>query len=91
MSISLDQLTNPEKVFLINALRSRYKLKELLPVLQLSKSSYCYQVQRIKREDKYKELRDKIKVLFADNNVTDVSIAYYEEVVLLSLKKWSVE
>ena len=42
--INLDQLTNREKVFLIDALRNKYKLKELLPVLKLSKSSYCYQV-----------------------------------------------
>ena len=41
--INLDQLTNREKVFLIDALRNKYKLNELLPVLKLSKSSYCYQ------------------------------------------------
>lgn len=39
--INLDQLTNREKVFLIDALRNKYKLNELLPVLKLSKSSYC--------------------------------------------------
>ena len=65
--ISLDKLTNREKVFLIDALRNKYKLNELLPVLKLSKSSYCYQVQCIKREDKYKELRNKIKELFVTN------------------------
>ena len=35
--------------------------------LTLSKSSYCYQVQCIKRKDKYKELREKIKALFVYN------------------------
>jgi len=65
--ISLDKLTNREKVFLIDALRNKYKLNELLPILLLSKSSYCYQVQCIKREDKYKNLRDKIKELFVAN------------------------
>ena len=64
--ISLDKLTNREKVFLIDALRNKYKLNELLPVLKLSKSSYCYQVQCIKREDKYKELRSQIIELFAE-------------------------
>ena len=64
--ISLDKLTNREKVFLIDALRNKYKLNELLPLLRLSKSSYCYQVQCIKREDKYKNLRDKIKELFVN-------------------------
>ena len=65
--INLDQLTNREKVFLIDALRNKYKLKELLPVLKLSKSSYCYQVQCIKSKDKYKELRQQIKELFMCN------------------------
>ena len=65
--ISFDKLTNREKVFLIDALRNKYKLNKLLSVLNLSKSSYCYQVQCIKREDKYKELREKIKELFAYN------------------------
>ena len=65
--INLDKLTNREKVFLIDALRNKYKLKELLPVLKLSKSSYCYQVQCIKSEDKYKDIRLKIKDIFAIN------------------------
>lgn len=65
--ISLDKLTNKEKALLIDALRNKYKLNELLPVLHLPKSSYCYQVQCMKREDKYKDLRDKIKELFANN------------------------
>ena len=56
-----------EKVFLIDALRNKYKLNELLPVLKLSKSSYCYQVQCIKSKDKYKELRQQIKELFMCN------------------------
>ncbi len=65
--ISLDNLSNREKAILIDALRNKYKLNELLPVLHLSKSSYYYQVHCIKREDKYKELRDKIKELFVAN------------------------
>ena len=65
--ISLDKLTNREKTFLIGALRNKYKLNELLSILKISKSSYCYQVQCINREDKYKELRTKIKELFRLN------------------------
>ena len=65
--ISLDKLTNREKVCLIDALRKKYKLKELLPILLMPKSSYCYQVQCIKREDKYKDLRSHIKELFVFN------------------------
>ncbi|MBQ3559857.1 MAG: IS3 family transposase [Agathobacter sp.] len=67
MGISLDELSNREKVFLIDALRNKYKLNELLSCLKLSKSSYCYQVQCINREDKYKELRTKVKELFIEN------------------------
>ena len=60
MGISLDELSNREKVFLVDALRNKYKLNELLSCLKLPKSSYCYQVQCINREDKYKELVDNI-------------------------------
>ena len=38
--ISLDKLTNREEAFLIDALRNKYNLNELLSVLKLSKSSY---------------------------------------------------
>lgn len=65
--INLDVLTNREKVFLIDALRCKYKLKELLPVLKLSKSSYCYQVNSIHTIDKYHELRNAIKIVFETN------------------------
>ena len=65
--INLDKLTNREKVFLIDALRNKYKLNELLSVLKLSKSSYCYQIQSINKDDKYKELRIKIKEIFSLN------------------------
>ena len=65
--INLDILTNREKVFLIDALRSNYNFKELLSTLNLPKSSYYYQIQCIKREDKYKEIRAKVKELFINN------------------------
>ncbi len=65
--INLDKLTNREKVFLIDALRNKYKLRDLLPVLKLAKSSYCYQVKCIKSEDKYEDLRLKIRDIFAQN------------------------
>lgn len=65
--ISLDTLTNREKVCLIDALRNKYKLNELLSVLCISKSSYCYQARCLKREDKYKELRDLIRTLFSNS------------------------
>ena len=84
MGISLDELSNREKVFLIDALRNKYKLNELLPILQISKSSYCYQVQCAKREDKYKNLRDKIKELFVVNK----EIYGYRRIHCLLKKRW---
>lgn len=83
--INLDKLTNREKVFLIDALRKKYKLKDLLPVLKLSKSSYCYQVQCIKSEDKYKDLRLKIKDIFAKNKAR-----YGYRRIHCSLKKYGI-
>ena len=65
--INLDKLTNREKAVLIDALRDKYKLKELLFMLNMSKSSYCYQAQCLHREDKYKHLRAIVKNLFDAN------------------------
>ena len=65
--INLDKLSNQEKVFLIDALRNKYKLNDLLSVLEISKSSYYYQVQCINKDDKYKVLREKIKDIFELN------------------------
>ncbi len=52
---------------MIDTLRNKYRLNELLSCLKLSKSSYTYQIQSINREDKYRELRTKIKELFVNN------------------------
>lgn len=62
--VSLAALTNREKAIVIDALRIKYKLKELLSVLQISKSSYCYQASVLHKADKYAELRIKIADLF---------------------------
>jgi len=40
--ISLHIMTNREKAVVIDALRSNYRLKELLSLLRMAKSSYCY-------------------------------------------------
>lgn len=62
--ISLKALTNREKTILIDALRGKYRLKELLSVLEIAKSSYCYQSSASRREDKYKALREHITQIF---------------------------
>ena len=65
--ISLDTLTNREKAMVIDALRSRYQLKELLDVLHMAKSSYCYQRQLMSAPDKYEDAREQIRRIFTDS------------------------
>ena len=62
--VSLSALTNREKAVVIDALRDTYKLKELLSVLQIAKSSYCYQESVLRERDKYEAIRGRIKDIF---------------------------
>ena len=64
--IDLDKLTNKEKAILINALRGTYSLKILLSEIKIAKSSYCYQTNVLKAQDKYLALRSKIKTVFTE-------------------------
>ena len=64
--INLKNLTNKEKAILIDALRKKYRLKNLLKELEISKSSYCYQASKIQKKDKYEYLRIRIKEIFAE-------------------------
>ncbi len=55
---------NSEKAAMIDALRQKYSLKELLEIFSIAKSSYCYQ-QRVRRAgDRYAVLREKIREIF---------------------------
>ncbi len=60
-------LTNREKVQVIDALRDKYSLNTLLKALQLSKSSYFYQRDAIAKGDKYEAIRPRLKVIFKQN------------------------
>lgn len=62
--ISLKTLTNREKATVINALREKYLLKDLLNTLDMAKSSYSYQTLTLKKEDKYANLRNIVKEIF---------------------------
>jgi transposase InsO family protein/transposase-like protein len=62
--INLESLTNREKVTLIDALRDRYRLKMLLEILHIAKSSYCYQRRVLRGPDKYAELRLRVTDIF---------------------------
>lgn len=52
---------------IINTLKDKYSLLQLLKLLCISKSSYYYQKSVIKRPDKYQELRKKIVEIFKSN------------------------
>jgi len=52
----------------IDALRNRYRLKTLLSVLQMSKSSYFYQEAAMAAPDKYADVREKIRQAFDESS-----------------------
>lgn len=62
--ISLISLTNREKAVLIDALRDKYRLNELLGQLHMAKSSYCYQKRGMLKDDPYAEFRIRIHEIF---------------------------
>jgi putative transposase len=45
----------------INALRNKYQLKQLLVCLKIAKSSYCYQNRALNTPDKYRNLRSNVR------------------------------
>ena len=60
-------LSNKERAVIVDALKDRYSLPNLLKKLAFPKSSYYYQQAVIKREDKYKAIRERIIKLFHEN------------------------
>ena len=68
--VTLKELTNREKAIVIDTLRDKYRLKELLSVFHMAKSSYCYQEITIKAPDKYAEVRKVIHKSFTDSNAS---------------------
>lgn len=66
---SLDEtdLSNREKTLIINALRPKYKLRELLEWFGLAKSSYEYTCEALRRGDKYAWLRPIILQIYNDS------------------------
>lgn len=66
--VNLENLSNREKTLVIDALRSTYKLKDLLQVFSMAKSSYCYQKAVLRAPDKYAELRTQMRAIFKESN-----------------------
>jgi transposase InsO family protein/transposase-like protein len=65
--ISPQNLMNLEKTLLVDALRTIYKLSELLEQLQMPRSSYFYHRARLRSPEKYAELRETITEIFQAN------------------------
>ena len=65
--VSLETLTNREKAIVIDALRDKYRLKELLEVFHMAKSSYCYQAAALRAPDKYDSVTEKIRKVFNES------------------------
>jgi len=67
--LGIDQrdLINKEKTILVDALRTKYPLNDLLEMTGLSKSSYYYQKETQKQPDKYASLRTEVKEIFYEN------------------------
>lgn len=67
LGIDPRELANKEKASLIDALRTKYPLNELLVMMKMPKSSYFYQREVQCMPDKYATLRTEIKAIFAKN------------------------
>jgi transposase InsO family protein/transposase-like protein len=68
--IKLQTLPNCEKAIIIDALRNDYCLKELLDLMNISKSSYFYQHNIQNRADKYTAIRKEIAAIFSESGNT---------------------
>ncbi|MDY0236710.1 MAG: IS3 family transposase [Gudongella sp.] len=82
--INPQRLKNKEKTEVIDALKTKHKLKELLHFLKLPKSSYFYQ-KSVKEIDKYAHLREYITVIFNENY-----IVYGNRKIYLALKNMGI-
>lgn len=72
-------LTNREKTELIDALRSDYSVEELIDALDIPKSSYYYQREAMRRDDKYADLRIRVTEVFHEKNGTFGSLRIWGE------------
>lgn len=61
-----NNITNKEKAIIVSALKSDYKITELLLILKLKKSTFYYEIKHL-NEDKYKDIRMYIKTIFKSN------------------------
>lgn len=65
--VNLERLKNSEKTVVIDAVRTKYALSDLLQRMSLPRSSYylCRAIQR--KEDKYRDIKEQIRDIFTEN------------------------
>jgi len=68
--VNIRNLKNCEKAIIIDALRNKYCLKEILSLFNLSKSSFFYQNKALQNIDKYKNVRQEITDAFYNSGNT---------------------
>ena len=67
--VNLERLKNSEKTVVIDAVRAKYALSDLLQQMSLPRSSYylCRAIQR--KRDKYQGTKEQIRDIFTENRV----------------------
>lgn len=65
--INATNLNNREKKQIVDALKEKYELKDLLKFIGLARSSYYYQRRACLSKDSYAEQVEKIEQIFKDN------------------------
>lgn len=65
--INVTELKNREKAVVIDAMKYKYPLPDLLKLLNMAKSSYYYQETVLKQPDKHDTVRKRIVELFEEN------------------------
>ena len=65
--INVTELKNREKAVIIDAMKDKHSLQDLLKLLNMAKSSYYYQETVLKQPDKYNAVRKRIIELFKEN------------------------
>lgn len=79
-------LRSREKAAIIDALKNKYSLPDLLVALHCARSSYYYQKKIEKRHDKYAAQKEQIRAIFEENH-----LCYGYRRIYLALKKRGVQ
>lgn len=60
-------ITEKEKAQIIYELRHEFKIKELLKIAQIKRSTYYYHISKLNEPDKYGKIKDEIKKIYTEN------------------------